>query len=112
MVFTENWQAYNTAADPLLEVLSHLGGEVGLCLDLGNAAGGSKLDVISKLAPRATSLHVKAEQHRGGGLDHDDLARCLRFIAEAEFRGPASLIAEGWDEVTQLREACERCLSS
>ncbi len=111
-VFTENWKAYDTAADELARILGDAEQRIGLCLDFGNAQGPDKAAVIQRLASLATSLHVKAERGGDGTVDERDLAACLRPVVEAGFTGPASLIADGWRGVTDLRERCQRLLAT
>jgi len=114
-VWTENWQAYNAAADPLLTILDRVVG-LGLCVDFGNAdhAGdtAAKCTVLAALMPRATCLHVKArDRHHADSIDEQDLAAALQIAAAAGFDGPASLIADGWADIVRLRERCEGLFS-
>jgi sugar phosphate isomerase/epimerase len=111
-VFPENWHSYGAEPHVLLQVLDRLGEGVGLCVDFGNAEQGpDKYDTISRLMPRATSLHVKPRLDDHGRIDEVDLSRSLKIARANRFTGPASLIADGWDAVVELKKAGDRLLA-
>lgn len=104
-VLTENFQRLTTDTAALVELLDRCGGSVGLCADLGNAEGSAKYQTLATLLPRADSIHAKARETAGGGIDGAELARCLRMAADAGFDGPISVISSGWPGIEAVRDA-------
>ncbi|HEX4212786.1 MAG TPA: TIM barrel protein [Candidatus Dormibacteraeota bacterium] len=94
-VITENW--HQLALDPpaLLTILDRLGGQVGLCVDFGNAKGPGKYDGLASLLPHATTVHAKAAFSAPGVIDEGDFGRCLDLARKAAFDGDFVVIFEG-----------------
>jgi sugar phosphate isomerase/epimerase len=108
-VSTENWHITSQSPTALLAILDQCDGQVGLCVDTGNAeATADKYQTIAHLLPRATSIHLKARYAPTGEFDREDLSRCAALIQHANFNGVLTLIYDGkrdeWDRIGQLRD--------
>jgi sugar phosphate isomerase/epimerase len=106
-VSTENFHETAREAQPLLHILDHCNGRVGLCVDFGNADGPDKYATLAALMPRAVSIHCKPRFDEQGRVDRDDLARCLTLAQQHHFAGPMSLINthrdDEWKHLDLLR---------
>jgi sugar phosphate isomerase/epimerase len=109
-VITENWHTTALQPDALLSILDNCSGAVGLCADTGNAeATPDKYDTLTRILPRATSIHFKARYTEDGQVEKDDLKRCIALIQEAGFDGNISLIydkkQDEWKGIERLAKA-------
>jgi sugar phosphate isomerase/epimerase len=88
---TENWQKTSDDADSLLQILEH-NPDLRLIADIGNAEGPDKYGKLSKLLPRANSIHFKVRYLEDGSAEPNDLNKVLELIQKANFSGVISLI--------------------
>jgi sugar phosphate isomerase/epimerase len=106
-VSTENFGKLAVDADAVLGVLDAAGPDVGLCADFGNFSGQDKMANLTRIMPRATSIHAKAIGLTDGTPDWAELGQCLGIAKAAGFAGPVSLIQEGkgdpWNVLDELR---------
>ena len=111
---TENYKLTNYEADDLLRIIELSGREYGLVADFGNANGPNKYDRLTRLLPRATSIHAWALTNEDGTLNAAEFRRCLTMARDSGFDGPIMLqggyvpdswgwAADVWDGVDQLR---------
>jgi sugar phosphate isomerase/epimerase len=94
-VITENWHRLALDSPVLLSILDRLQGQVGLCVDFGNAKGPGKYDSLASLMPHATTVHAKAAFSAPGVIDEGDFGRCLDLARRADFDGDFVVIFEG-----------------
>jgi sugar phosphate isomerase/epimerase len=96
-LLTENWKALTMTPENVLTILADAGGSVGLCADFGNFRGPEKYDALTRILPRATTIHAHATAAwvAPGAADQGDLRRCLDLARGAGFAGPYVLIFDG-----------------
>lgn len=109
-VSTENWLTTAETPEVLRDILEHCQGNIGLCVDTGNAeATPDKYDTIAQLLPYASSAHFKARYTAQGEIDFVDLERCAELIRQAANTEVVSLIYDRkqgeWEGIIQLRDA-------
>ena len=103
---TENWQKTSEDTDGLLEIIEKT--SIRLIADIGNAEGPQKYDTLSKLLPKANSIHFKTRKLSDQNLDTEDLNKVLQMIQESQFSGVITLIYDKkqneWEEIITLRD--------
>lgn len=107
-VLTENFKALASTAENCIRILDALDGKVGLCADIGNFPRAARAAEFAAVAPRAASVHVKAEYDASGHADAAALRQCLDAPRAAGFDGPYTLVYDRpddrWAGITQLKE--------
>jgi sugar phosphate isomerase/epimerase len=111
-VSTENWHETGREPDALRAILDQCGGQLGLCVDTGNAeATADKYDTIAQLLPYATSIHFKARYTPEGVIEREDAQRCINLISESDFDGVISLIydrkRDEWQGIENMRSVLQ-----
>jgi sugar phosphate isomerase/epimerase len=107
-VLTENFRALASTAANCNRILDELGGEIGLCADIGNFPSASRVAEFSEVVPRAESIHAKANYGAGGELDAGQLRECLDASLAARFDGPYTLVfdrpEDRWTGIARLKQ--------
>ncbi len=107
-VLTENFRALASTAANCNRILDELGGEVGLCADIGNFPQASRVAEFSAVVRRAESIHAKANYGSGDELDAGQLRECLETSVAAGFDGPYTLVfdrpEDRWTGIARLKQ--------
>lgn len=89
---TENYKTMTNKAHDLLRILELSDREYGVVADFGNARGPGKFETLTRLVPRATSIHAWGECEDDGTLNTDDFRKCLNMVRDSGFSGPIMLL--------------------
>lgn len=89
---TENFKNMNQLPGTLLEIIDLSERSYGLVADFGNASGPDKYLTLSKLMPRATSIHAWANCDDNGIIDRAEFRHCLEIALDSGFDGPILLL--------------------
>jgi sugar phosphate isomerase/epimerase len=89
---TENFKNMNKQPGTLLEIIDRSERSYGLVADFGNARGPDKYETLSRLLPRATSIHAWANCDENGMIDSAEFRYCLEIALDAGFDGPILLL--------------------
>ena len=110
-VITENFRSLASTAAICNRIIDSLGGEVGLCADIGNFPGDRRVAEFMAVAPRAESIHVKASYDSAGRLEPGQVRACLDASVAAGFEGPYTLVydrgGDEWQGIARLKEVVE-----
>ena len=89
MIVLQNHHDFVKTADQVLELRRRVPSEwFGLNVDIGSLrVGGDPYDEIAKLAPYAYTWQLKESVYRGTREEKTDVARVVRIIREAGYRG-------------------------
>jgi sugar phosphate isomerase/epimerase len=88
MIALQNHDDFVKTADQVLELRRRVPSEwFGLNVDIGSLRTGDPYDEIAKLAPHAYTWQLKELVYRGTREEKTDVARVVRIIREAGYRG-------------------------
>ena len=100
---TENFKNMNQLPGDLLEIIDRSERSYGLVADFGNASGPDKYATLSRLLPRATSIHAWANCDDNGMIDRAEFRYCLEIALDSGFDGPILLLGARPPDVARLK---------
>lgn len=85
----ENHGGITSTADQLLSIVKHLDSPwLGINLDSGNfSSGGDPYEQLARIAPYAVNAQIKTEMVINGKKQEADLARIVKILRDANYRG-------------------------